>query len=250
MSAAPVDPDLVLLLSIFRVWLRDARNDIATLVEARAGTRKITTSSVVLVRQKLPRIAFGKLSRSSRNINNLIGELMRDEMICSNKREPADMLGKPLFAVAFATLAFATLPLGAPARAAVTVKAGILTCHVGSGYGFVFGSSRHLNCTYQSGGRIEHYTGDISKWGIDIGYLQSGVLVWAVLAPTTDLATGALSGEYGGLTAGAAVSVGADANALIGGSNREISLQPFSVGGEKGLNVAAGIASITLHARR
>ena len=160
------------------------------------------------------------------------------------------MLRKSLLTVALASLAVGALPMSTPAHAAVTVKAGILTCHVGSGYGFVFGSSRHLNCTYQSGGRIEHYTGDISKWGVDIGYLQSGVLVWAVVAPTTDLAAGALNGEYGGLTAGAAVAVGADANALIGGSNREISLQPFSVGGEKGFNLAAGIASITLHARR
>jgi hypothetical protein len=175
---------------------------------------------------------------------------MRDEAICSNRQEPNDMFRKSLLTVAVASLALGALPPSPPAHAAVAVKAGILTCHVGSGYGFVFGSSRHLNCTYQSGGRIEHYTGDISKWGVDIGYLQSGVLVWAVLAPTTDLAPGALSGEYGGLTAGAAVSVGADANALIGGSNREISLQPFSVGGEKGLNVAAGIASITLRSRR
>jgi len=149
-----------------------------------------------------------------------------------------------------AGLALSVLPLGTPAQAAVTVKAGMLTCHVGSGYGFVFGSSRNLNCVYQAGGRVEHYTGDISKWGVDIGYLQSGVLVWAVLAPTTDLGAGALNGSYGGVTAGAAVSVGADANALVGGSNHEINLQPFSVGGEKGFNLAAGVASITLHSRR
>jgi hypothetical protein len=160
------------------------------------------------------------------------------------------MLRKSLLTVAVASLTLGALPLSVPAHAAATVKTGILTCHVGSGYSFVFGSSRHLNCTYQSGRRIEHYSGDISKWGIDIGYLQSGVLIWAVLAPTTDLGPGALNGEYGGVTAGAAVSVGADANALLGGSNREIELQPFSVGDEKGLNVAAGIASITLRARR
>jgi Protein of unknown function (DUF992) len=156
------------------------------------------------------------------------------------------MLRKSLLAVAVAGLALGIVSSGTPAGAAVTVKAGMLTCHVGSGYGFVFGSSRSLNCTYSGGGRVEHYAGDISKFGVDIGYLQSGVIVWAVFAPTTNLHAGALSGGYGGLTAGASVDVGGAANALVGGSNRELSLQPFSIEGEKGLNVAAGIASITL----
>ena len=160
------------------------------------------------------------------------------------------MFKKALLAATVAGLAFAVPSLVTPANAAVTVKAGMLTCHVGSGYGFVFGSSRHLNCTYSDDGRIEHYAGDISKFGVDIGYLQSGVIVWAVFAPTTDLAAGALGGDYGGLTAGAAVSVGGAANALVGGSNREVSLQPFSIEGEKGLNVAAGIASIKLRLQR
>ena len=156
------------------------------------------------------------------------------------------MLKKTLLTVAAAGLSLGALLPVTPARAAVEVKTGMLTCHVGSGYGFVFGSSRALNCTYAGSGRVEHYTGDISKFGMDIGYLQSGVIIWAVLAPTTDLKAGALAGDYGGLTAGAAVAVGANANALIGGSTRELSLQPFSIEGDKGLNVAAGIASITL----
>jgi hypothetical protein len=156
------------------------------------------------------------------------------------------MNGKSLFAVTVAGLALSALSLGTPARAAVTVKAGLLTCHVGSGFGFVFGSSRALNCTYSGSGRNENYSGDISKFGVDIGYLQSGVMVWAVLAPTTNLAGGALGGEYGGVTAGATVGVGGNANVLIGGSTHELSLQPLSIEGDKGLNVAAGIAALSL----
>jgi hypothetical protein len=156
------------------------------------------------------------------------------------------MFKKSLLAATVAGLAFITAPLNAPAQAAVTVKAGVLTCHVGSGYGFVFGSSRNLACTYSGNGRVEHYAGDISKFGMDIGYLKDGVIIWAVLAPSTTLSPGALAGSYGGLTAGASVGVGADANALVGGSTREIELQPLSIEGDKGLNVAAGIASISL----
>ena len=37
-------------------------------------------------------------------------------------------------------------------------------------------------------------------------------------------------------------------NVLVGGFDKSITLQPVSVEGDKGLNVAAGIASITLHA--
>jgi hypothetical protein len=83
---------------------------------------------------------------------------------------------------------------------------------------------------------------------VDIGYLQGGVIVWGVLAPTTDLKAGALAGDYGGATGGASVGVGVDANVLVGGFGKSITLQPISVEGDKGLNVAAGIASITLHA--
>jgi Protein of unknown function (DUF992) len=151
------------------------------------------------------------------------------------------VLAMALFAGSLAVLA----PTPAPADA--TVKAGVLTCHVSSGWGFVFGSSRSLRCTYSGSGRVEHYTGQIKKWGVDIGYVQSGVIVWGVFAPTTDLGRGALVGGYGGASGGASVGLGADANVLVGGSNREISLQPVSLEGDRGLNVAAGIASITLH---
>ena len=156
------------------------------------------------------------------------------------------MFRKSALTLAVAGLALGTIAVETPARADAAVKAGVLTCHVDSGWGFVFGSTRGLRCTYSGGGRNEHYAGKISKFGVDIGYLQSGVIVWGVFAPTTDLGAGALNGDYGGATGGASVGVGADANVLIGGSRREISLQPLSLEGDKGLNVAAGIAAITL----
>ena len=142
--------------------------------------------------------------------------------------------------------------MGSAARADdPTVKAGQLTCNVDSGWGFVFGSSRGLKCTYSSGkpGGFEHYTGHISKFGVDIGYTQGGVIVWVVVAPTDTLAPGALAGHYGGVTAGATAGAGLGANVLIGGSNKSIALQPLSVEGNQGLNVAAGIAEITLRAK-
>jgi Protein of unknown function (DUF992) len=136
-----------------------------------------------------------------------------------------------------------------PAHAAdqYTVKTGYLTCHVAAGWGFVFGSSRELRCSYSSnGGRVEYYGGSISKFGADIGYLKSAVLIWAVAAPTNDLKAGALAGHYAGATASLALGVGAGANVLIGGFNKSIALQPVSVEGQNGLNVAAGVAAMAL----
>jgi hypothetical protein len=147
-------------------------------------------------------------------------------------------------AIAAAGLAIATTADAAPSG----IRVGDLTCNVASGWGFVFGSSKDLHCTYRgSNGHREHYVGAISKFGVDLGYTEGGVLVWGVFAPTSDMGKGALAGDYVGATAQATVAVGAGANVLVGGLKKSIDLQPLSVEGSKGLNVAAGIGSISLH---
>ncbi|HVB79288.1 MAG TPA: DUF992 domain-containing protein [Candidatus Binataceae bacterium] len=128
-----------------------------------------------------------------------------------------------------------------------TVRVGYLTCHVASGWGFIFGSSRMVKCDYaRNKDYTEYYTGSITKFGADIGYLSSAVILWAVVAPTTNLGEGALAGHYGGATASIALGVGAGANVLVGGFKKSIALQPVSIEGQNGLNVAAGIAELTL----
>jgi len=139
--------------------------------------------------------------------------------------------------------------LAAPASAQSAVKVGTLSCNVASGFGFIFGSSKALNCTYSGvGGQYEHYMGNITKFGADIGYTSGGIIVWTVVAPVAMMHPGALAGAYAGGTASATVGVGLGANALVGGSNNTIALQPLSIEGNTGLNVAAGVASITLSA--
>jgi hypothetical protein len=145
-----------------------------------------------------------------------------------------------------AAVILAGLAIAAPARA-TGVQIGVLTCNEASGWGFIFGSSHALNCTFSPNGRnVERYSGQISQFGVDIGYQKAAVIVWAVFAPSANLAPGSLAGDYGGATAEAAIGVGAGANALLGGSSKTIALQPLSVEGTTGLNVAAGIAAITL----
>jgi len=137
--------------------------------------------------------------------------------------------------------------LGTPARAQ-DVRVGMMTCDVAGGFGYVLGSSRDLQCTFSPAqGPAEHYAGRISKFGVDIGYLQNAVMVWTVLAPTVALSPGSLTGTYGGVTASATVGVGVGANVLVGGSSDTISLQPVSIEGGTGLNVSGGFASMSLN---
>jgi hypothetical protein len=141
--------------------------------------------------------------------------------------------------------AVAAFTIASAAQAQPGVKAGVLSCEVSGGWGFVFGSSKDMNCTFSPNkGETERYTGSINKYGVDIGYTRGGVMVWAVLAPG-DIGHGALAGNYGGVTAGAAVGIGANAHALVGGANN-VTLQPLSIEGQTGLNVAAGVASMSL----
>jgi hypothetical protein len=73
------------------------------------------------------------------------------------------------------------LALGTPAQA--DVRVGVMTCDMDSGFGYVLGSSRDLHCTFvPAAGAPEHYSGTISKFGVDIGYVQNAVIVWTVIA--------------------------------------------------------------------
>ena len=156
-----------------------------------------------------------------------------------------------LASVAAATLlvAGAAIPgQGAWAQSKEGIKVGTLTCNVSSGWGVVFGSSKDLRCTYTPDGKkkSERYSGKIDKFGVDIGYTEAGVIVWVVFAPTKNVDHGALAGKYVGATAEVTIAVGLGANVLVGGGDKSIALQPLSVSGQKGLNIAAGIASVEL----
>ena len=134
------------------------------------------------------------------------------------------------------------------AEAQTRVEVGVLTCSARGSQGFIIGSSRELRCRFNRPGRDEYYRGTIDKFGIDIGSTKQAMISWAVLAPTSNLPSRSLSGTYGGVSAEATVGVGVGANALIGGSQRSIILQPLSVQAQQGLNIAAGVSQLRLRA--
>ena len=147
-------------------------------------------------------------------------------------------------------LAFAIATTGVDA-AESGIKAGYLRCSVEGNVSFIFGSTRDVTCTYrpEAGGRVDRYRGEIKKFGVDIGYQTSGVILWGVIAPTADIGRGALAGDYGGVSGSVAAVYGVGANALIGGSDKSIVLQPVSIEGIKGVNIAGGIGILTLRSR-
>jgi Protein of unknown function (DUF992) len=154
---------------------------------------------------------------------------------------------RSVFAVLGATALVAGAAFYGQTRAQSSgVNVGSLTCNVAGGIGYVFGSSKQMNCLFnRTDGIAERYSGTINKYGVDIGFTKEAQMVWLVFAPGA-LAPGTLSGGYAGATASATAGVGVGANVLVGGNNRQITLQPVSVEGSVGLNVAAGVGEIAL----
>ena len=155
-----------------------------------------------------------------------------------------------LAALAVVAAVAAPVPSHAAPRAERT-RVGTLTCDISAGIGIIIASKKHVTCMFTPSrrGPREVYTGSITKFGLDIGGTSGGEMVWSVYAPTTRR-YGALAGEYTGASAEATVGAGLGANVLVGGSNRTVALQPVSVQGQTGLNLAVGVAGLTLRPAR
>src|SRR5580704_15849119 len=136
-------------------------------------------------------------------------------------------------------LAAAVAITASAASAQSRVRVGILECRGAATVSFIVGSVRRMACMFRSStGRGSPYHGVIRRAGLDVGFTEHSVLRWAVFAPTRRIGPGDLAGTYGGVSAGAAVGMGASANALVGGSANSIGLQPLSVAGQAGVNLA------------
>ena len=129
-----------------------------------------------------------------------------------------------------------------------STKVGMLTCNMSPGIGFVVAGQQSLACTFMPDGPYpaENYLGDITTLGLDVGVTGGGVMAWAVFMPTRGTQYGALAGSYGGVSGDLSLGVGVGGNILVGGSERSITLQPFSVEGNVGVNLAIGVSGMVL----
>ncbi|WP_068086227.1 DUF992 domain-containing protein [Polycladidibacter stylochi] len=141
---------------------------------------------------------------------------------------------------------------GGEKKGGAGVEVGRLVCEITKASTFIIGSKHELGCTFKqaTSGRSEKYLGTITGFGIDIGPVKSGTIVWGVLAPSVNMKPGALEGSYGGVSAGFALGAGVQSNILIGGSLDAFTLQPVSLQSQTGANIRAGITGLTLTATK
>ncbi len=147
--------------------------------------------------------------------------------------------------MAAATL-FALASVSAPAHAD-RLKVGSLDCDISGGVGMIITSKKSVSCVFtpSGGGRRETYVGSIRKFGLDVGATAGGRMVWAVFADSAHRGA-SISGNYAGASGEASIGVGLGANVLVGGSNKTFALQPVSVQGQAGLNIAVGVTELAL----
>ncbi len=139
----------------------------------------------------------------------------------------------------------------AGAQAQDRVRIGVLECRGGASIGFIVGSVTNLGCVLRAEGVPEdRYVAVIRKVGVDLGITQESALAWAVWAPVNRLGPGDLSGTYAGAQGSASLGVGVGGNVLVGGSANSIALQPLSLQGQVGINIAAGLESLELRPGR
>ena len=141
-----------------------------------------------------------------------------------------------------------TLVESASAQARPPLRVGGLTCSTGPRVGLVLGSRQDMRCVFNASdtGLQYTYTGAIRRVGLDVGVTRGGTLFWAVFSRNSQIGRGTLRGHYVGASANVAVGLGLGAKVLIGGSRRTITLQPLSVEGQIGVNLALGVTSLTL----
>lgn len=156
---------------------------------------------------------------------------------------------KSLSAAAFLAAALAPISF-APANAQASpeyVQTGVLSCDISAGIGLIIGSNKEVTCLFKPVNNAPQtvYIGAIRKFGLDLGATGAGQMIWSVYSPTTAEFSG-LAGRYGGAGAEATVVAGLGANVLLGGSYRTVALQPVSVQGQVGLNVALGVEELEL----
>jgi len=154
------------------------------------------------------------------------------------------MLKTAALVASFALALFAS----SRAHAQAKVEIGTLTCVGGEGIGLVVGSKKAYQCQFMATGdrRAETYEATVTKIGIDVGVTGQTTMIWTVLAASQPRRGGALAGIYAGAAADAAVGVGGGGKILVGGSDKSIILQPLSVQGQVGLNLAVGVTGMKL----
>lgn len=139
--------------------------------------------------------------------------------------------------------AAALLGLPAPAAAQTGAPSGRLSCQLGAGAGRVITSQRPTECRFiPRRGPVQRYNAVVRDFGIDFGSIRGTTMSWRVYGLYARTPLGALSGRYVRTTTAA----GSGGNLLVGGPQNEVTLQPLSLQGARGVNIAIGVTGLEL----
>ena len=134
-------------------------------------------------------------------------------------------------------------------------KLGILKCQTipGTRVNLLIHSAVNLNCKFETTYGMEEYKGESGVGlGVDINWKRKETIAYTVLSGTMDYEIGSygLSGKFVGGKGSATVGAGAGAAVLVGGGERNFTLQPIALEGSTGLGVAGGVGYLFLEAKR
>ena len=135
----------------------------------------------------------------------------------------------------------------ATAEETAGLQVGVITCKVvtGSRTNLLVYSTADVNCTWEYAGGVEKYKGETGiALGLDLSFKNDETIAFTVISASQDVTPGkyALTGKYVGGTADAALGVGVGAKVLVGGGNKNVSLQPLALSGSTGsVGASAGV---------
>ena len=135
------------------------------------------------------------------------------------------------------------------------IQVGIITCTVipGSRVNLLIRSTADVECVYENQGQTERYIGETGiALGLDLSIKKDEKFAFTVIAASADVQPGAhaLAGKYVGGTLGATAGIGLSASALIGGGEKNVSLQPLALGTSTGIGATGGIGFLYIEAAK
>ncbi|MCI0400734.1 MAG: DUF992 domain-containing protein [Gammaproteobacteria bacterium] len=153
----------------------------------------------------------------------------------------------------FIPVTLATLGLASPqdALAVPGIEVGVLTCESvpGTRMNLVIHSSVDIECVFNNAGVEERYHGQTGIGiGVDLTATSDEKFAFTVFALSGDVTPGAhaLTGDYIGGKASAAAGPGVGAAVLIGGGEKNFSLQPLALDTSIGFGAAAGVGHLSI----
>jgi hypothetical protein len=132
---------------------------------------------------------------------------------------------------------------------AAGVEFGYLECSLILDTGNVVVSKQTYSCTFDPADDAksnEAYTATTDKIGLDLSKTNEEKLRWLVLAAGDPDHSGALAGDYGGVSADASIGLGAGAMVLVGGLEDTFTLQPVSMSTQQGVGLSIAVESMDL----